>query len=107
VKPLAIYLAGALLLLAAEAAAQRPDSKDKDRPASECDRFAGAAREHCLLQERGSVERPQRGRGLAGSCDALVGPEKELCLSKGGTVEAGMPAGGASRPPPAPTPATK
>jgi hypothetical protein len=65
VKPLAIYLAGALLLLAAEAAAQRPDSKDKDRPASACDRFAGAAREHCLLQERGSVERPQRGRGLA------------------------------------------
>jgi hypothetical protein len=107
VKPLAVYLAGALLLLAAEAAAQRPDSKDKDRPASACDRFAGAAREHCLLQERGSVERPQRGRGLAGSCDALVGPEKELCLSKGGTVEAGMPAGGASRPPPAPTPATK
>ena len=101
-KPLAIYLAGALLLLAAEAAAQRPDSKDKDRPASECDRFAGAAREHCLLQERGGVEQPQLGRGLAGTCDAFIGPEKELCLSKGGTVEAGMPSGsGASRPPPA------
>ena len=89
VKPLAIYLAATLLLLAAEAAAQRPDSKDKDRLASECDRFAGAAREHCLLQERGRVERPpQPGRDLAGSCDALIGPEKELCLSKGGTVEA-------------------
>jgi hypothetical protein len=48
VKPFAIYLAGALLLLAAEAAAQR-----------------------------------------------------EICLSKGGTVEAGMPGRGASRPPPA------
>jgi hypothetical protein len=61
VKPLAVYLAGALLLLAAEAAAQTPDSKgkDKDRPASECDRFAGAAREHCLLQERARVEPPQ------------------------------------------------
>jgi hypothetical protein len=103
VKPLAIYLAGAMLLLSAEAAAQRPDSKDQDRLASECDRFAGAAREHCLLQERGRVERPPHpGRDLAGSCDALIGPEKELCLSKGGTVEAGMPSGsGASRPPPA------
>jgi hypothetical protein len=103
VKPLAVYLAGALLLLAAEAAAQTPDSKgkDKDRPASECDRFAGAARERCLLQERARVEPPQPGRDLAGSCDALIGPEKELCLSKGGTVEAAMPSGsGASRPPP-------
>ena len=89
-KAFAVSLAGALLLLAAEAAAQRPDSKDKDRPASECDRFAGAAREQCLLPERGRVERPpQPGRGLAGSCDALIGPERELCLSKGGTVEAG------------------
>ncbi len=102
-KPFAVYLAGALLLLAAEAAAQRPDSKDKDRAGSECDRFAGAAREQCLLQERDRVERPQQpGRDLAGSCDAFIGPEKELCLSKGGTVEARMPSGsGASRLPPA------
>lgn len=101
VKALTIYLAGALLLLAAEAAAQRPDSKDKDRPASECERFAGAAREHCLLQERGRVERPpQPGRDLAGSCDALIGPDKELCLRKGGTVEAGaQPRRGATPPP--------
>lgn len=99
-KALTIYLAGALLLLAAEAATQRPDSKDKERLTSECDRFAGAAREHCLLQERGRVERPpQPGRELAGSCDALIGPEKELCLSKGGTVEAGaQPRRGATPP---------
>jgi hypothetical protein len=102
VKTFAIYVAGALLVLAAEAAAQRPDSKDKNRAASECDRFAGAAREHCLLQERGRVERPpQPGRNLVGSCDALIGPEKELCLRKGGTVEAGaQPRRGATPPPP-------
>jgi hypothetical protein len=100
VKPLAIYLAGALLLLAAEAAGQGPDSKDKDRATSECDRFAGAAREHCLLQERGRAERPQLGRGLAGSCDALIGPEKEICLSKGGTVEAGAQLRRGATPPP-------
>lgn len=88
VKALAISLAGALLLLAAGAAAQPPDSKD--RPASECDRLAGAALEQCLLQQRGRIERQQPGRDLAGSCDALIGPEKELCLSKGGTVEAGV-----------------
>ena len=98
-KAFAVYVAGALLLLAAEAAAQRPQSKDG--PASDCERFAGAAREQCLLQERARIERSQPGRGLTGSCDALIGPEKEICLSKGGTVEAGMPGGGASRPPPA------
>ena len=88
-KAFAVYLAGALLLLAADVAAQKPERKD--RPAADCERFSGAAREQCLLQKR----------GLAGSCDALIGPEKEICLSKGGTVEAGMPGGGASRPPPA------
>jgi len=98
VKALAVYLAGALLLLAAEAAAQGPERKD--RPASVCERFAGAAREQCLLQERGRAERPQPGRELAGSCDALLGPEKERCLSKGGTVEAGTQSGaGETRPP--------
>lgn len=100
VKPFAIYLAGALLLLAAEAAAQRPESKDYDRPASECERFTGAAREQCLLQERLGAERGEQERKLAGSCDALVGIEKEHCLRKGGTVEAGAQSGsGATRQP--------
>lgn len=29
-------------------------------------------------------------RSLGGSCDALIGPEKEQCLQQGGTVEASM-----------------
>jgi len=35
-------------------------------------------------------ERSAQSRELGGSCDALVGPEKERCLQQGGTVEASI-----------------
>lgn len=35
----------------------------------------------------GASPTAERGRELGGSCDALVGPDKESCLREGGTVE--------------------
>jgi peptidoglycan hydrolase-like protein with peptidoglycan-binding domain len=37
-----------------------------------------------------SEERTTQDRALGGSCDSLLGPDKEACLQQGGTVEAGM-----------------
>ena len=89
----------ALLILPAAAGAQAPAGEA--RAPALCDRLAGAAREQCALEERERAERlPQQRRELAGSCDALVGPDKEQCLRKGGTVEAGAQSGsGRTRPP--------
>jgi peptidoglycan hydrolase-like protein with peptidoglycan-binding domain len=42
--------------------------------------------------ESASAELTARDRKLGGSCDALVGPDKEKCLKQGGTVEASAPA---------------
>jgi hypothetical protein len=67
-------------------AAQGDDNRSVARP---CDRLAGAAREQCLREERGSADRAAQGRELTGSCDELIGPEKDRCLQQGGTVEAG------------------
>lgn len=35
-------------------------------------------------------ERTTQDRALGGSCDSLIGPDKEACLRQGGTVEASM-----------------
>jgi hypothetical protein len=35
----------------------------------------------------GGSDRVAQGGELRGSCDALIGPEKERCLKQGGTME--------------------
>jgi hypothetical protein len=93
----------ALAQPATQADPPRPHSlelREDDRVARQCDRFAGAAREQCLLDE--GRRRALEGEGrLAGSCDRLAGPDKERCLHQGGTVEAASPASGPSGPRPA------
>ena len=68
---------------ATRADAPRPHSlelRENDRVALQCDRFAGAAKEQCLLDEGRRKALEGEGRGLSRSCDALAGPEKERCL---------------------------
>lgn len=64
-----------------------------DAQRSLCDRLAGQARERCIAQEQERSRRERLGReGEEESprkCDRLFGPEKELCLKRGGTVKAG------------------
>ena len=91
----------ALAQPATQADPPRPHSlelREDDRVALQCDRFAGAAKEQCLLDEGRRKALEGEGRERSGSCDALAGPEKERCLRQGGTVEAASPASGASRP---------
>jgi hypothetical protein len=67
------------------------------QPASPCDRLAGAEQRRCLAEQKG--ERDPVGRDEAGkprTCDTLVGPERELCLKRGGTVRAGTDSPGAA-----------
>jgi peptidoglycan hydrolase-like protein with peptidoglycan-binding domain len=45
---------------------------------------------------RSSTQGDATDRRLGGSCDALVGPDKENCLKQGGTVEASAPASNGS-----------
>lgn len=91
----AICIAGALLNLAA--VAQTPENAEKPATAA-CERLAGAAREQCVRDERLRAGQTDPRRELAGSCDALIGPEKEHCLRKGGTVEAGAQSSRGERP---------
>jgi hypothetical protein len=85
----------ALILVAGQALAQAPETKGNTT--SVCERFAGAAREHCLLDEKRRAERQEQSRAPARTCDHLLGAEKEACLHKGGTVKAGMPKSPAGR----------
>jgi hypothetical protein len=77
----AAYLAGAM-----PAHAQAP---------SPCERLAGQEQKRCLLlEQQRRQERERLGREedrQPRSCDRLFGPEKELCLKRGGTVRAGKP----------------
>ena len=94
--------AAALAQPATRADPPRPHSlelREEDRAVMQCDRFAGAAREQCLLDERRRSALEDGGRALSGSCDGLLGPDKERCLQQGGTMEAPSPANGASRTP--------
>ena len=50
----------------------------------------------------GSADASSPERQLGGSCDALIGPDKDRCIQQGGSVEANAKAeasSGASRPP--------
>ncbi len=93
----------ALAQPATQADPPRPHSlelREDDRAALQCDRFAGAAREQCLLGEGRRRALEAEGR-LGGSCDGRAGPDQERCLRQSGTAEAASPASGPSRPLPA------
>jgi hypothetical protein len=96
-----------LLLLPMTAFAQAPRENDR-RPEgaapiqrSQCELLAGAERERCIAEEKSRREQlgGQLGRSEPPkkSCDELFGPEKELCLKKGGSVKTGTGASGSSR----------
>jgi hypothetical protein len=76
------------LLLAAAVAALPAHAQ----PASPCDQLAGEEQKRCLrLQAERQQEKERLGREeqqAPRSCDRLFGPEKELCLKRGGTVRA-------------------
>jgi hypothetical protein len=74
--------------------APEPPPERSDIARSMCEALAGAERERCFAELK--PEPAPRG-GAPRTCDDLLGPEKELCLKKGGTVKAGS---GASRPSP-------
>ena len=62
---------------------------------SPCERLAGEEQKRCLrLEEQRRREGERLGReedGPPRKCDGLFGPEKELCLKRGGTVRASRP----------------
>lgn len=73
------------------AGAQPREEPRRDAPrASLCDRLAGAERSRCIAEEQERRERlGRREREMPLDCDRLLGPDKEACLKRGGTVRAG------------------
>ena len=86
-----------VLLLAGSftAFAQTPRENDRRPEAaapiqrSQCDLLAGVERERCIAEEKSMREQLGRSEKPPKKCDELFGPEKELCLKKGGTVKTG------------------
>ena len=65
---------------------------------SQCELLAGTEHERCIAEEKSMRE--QLGRSEEPpkkSCDELFGPEKELCLKKGGSVKTGAGASGSTQ----------
>lgn len=101
------FAALAAVLLVAGAAAQsprdgerppRPDGASNAAVGGWCDALTGAKKDDCLREERRREQEKaaqDERRGTRGSCDALIGPERARCLSKGGSIEV-RSAGGAS-----------
>ena len=62
---------------------------------SPCEKLAGEEQRRCLqLEQQRRQERERLGREeerKLRSCDRLFGPEKDLCLKRGGTVRAAKP----------------
>lgn len=58
-----------------------------------CAAMTGAKKEQCLRDARRMPDSTARRPAIQGSCDALIGPEKELCVKRGGTIEAGAASG--------------
>jgi hypothetical protein len=77
----ALLLSAVLHAVAAPAGAQTPPA---------CDKLAGEELKRCIVQQR-ELERERLGREeeKPQKCDALFGPEKEVCLKRGGTVRTG------------------
>lgn len=112
-----ILAAAALAVQGSSAYAQRaPDaSLDSRAPpatmptveprAARCEDLAGKERQRCQREEQRRSAGEMPGASGTGSCDALYGPDKQLCLREGGTVttsgERSTPSsGGGSRPAP-------
>jgi hypothetical protein len=93
------------VLLAASSVALAQAPRDNDRrpeaaapiERSQCEALAGAERERCVAEEKSMRERLGRSEPPKKSCDELFGPEKDLCLKKGGSVKTGTGASGSSR----------
>ena len=84
--------AAALVVAWSPSSAQHP---------SPCDKLAGEEQKRCRMQEKEQRERLGREEQKPRSCDRLFGPEKEICLKRGGTVRAGAgssAAGGSAAP---------
>jgi hypothetical protein len=95
-SPILRFSAVALALLGASTAfAQDRTPEPKRKPPNiSCEAFAGESRKQCLRDER--IARSDERR-LEGTCDDLLGPEKERCLKQGGTIEAGASQGAQER----------
>ena len=77
------------LLAISLAFAQAPSPPRAPDSALQCERLAGAERERCIAEEKAMRERLGRSEERPKKCDDLYGPEKEVCLKRGGTVKAG------------------
>ncbi|HKB48434.1 MAG TPA: hypothetical protein VKC57_12100 [Ktedonobacterales bacterium] len=92
-----------LLVAACAAFAQVPRDSDRRPEAvapiqrSQCDLLAGAEHERCIAEEKSMREQLGRSEELLKKCDDLFGPEKELCLKKGGSVKTGQGASGSTQ----------
>jgi len=94
-KPLILFAA---LFLPCVALAQAPRDLESppertDIARSMCEALAGAERERCFaeLKPDAGMEKDDaapRG-GAPRTCDDLLGPEKEICVKKGGSIKAG------------------
>ena len=84
-----------LVLCSTTAFAQAPRESERRPEAaapiqrSQCDLLAGVERERCIAEEKSMREQLGRSEKPPKKCDELFGPEKELCLKKGGTVKTG------------------
>jgi hypothetical protein len=72
----------------------RPDSASNAAVGGWCDALSGEKKAQCLRDERRRQE--LEGRSTRGSCDDLIGPDKERCLKRGGSIEVQAKPGDAS-----------
>jgi hypothetical protein len=72
----------------------RPDSASNAAVGGWCDALSGEKKAQCLRDERRRQE--LEGRSTRGSCDDLIGPDKERCVKRGGSIEVQARPDGAS-----------
>jgi hypothetical protein len=82
------------------ALAQAPKAPRADGPAdppstiarSMCEALGGAERERCMAEQKAEPSREvePRERRDGRRCDDLIGPERDACLKKGGSIKAGV-----------------
>ena len=72
----------------------RPDSASNAAVGGWCDALTGEKKAQCLRDERRRQD--LEGRSTRGSCDDLIGPDKERCVKRGGSIEVQAGPGAAS-----------
>ena len=92
-----IFAAASTALAQAPRDSERRPEADAPIVRSQCEALAGAEQERCVAEEKARREQLGRSEEPKKSCDELFGPEKELCLKKGGSVKTGTGASGSSR----------